>query len=289
MAESSANPEEQRERTIERKSQVTSAEGAGADPQAEHRTIHADGAASPADVGGSASLEQRRKLKLQVSRLATLLRERSREAKAKLHQRDVELRTLQRKSHAAVAQARRKTTLIFADRVRTLEEEVVTLKSDLERMRLELSDARQRHQRDVASLEARNRSLRETAEISTARLEVVTERMLNDTNRTVTVPAECGALILSLEHHLETLQNEVTASDQRSVDNLTAIKGVGDKTAERLRAAGIDTLQDLADVDLAQLDEGHPLFDFKSRLVRDDWVGQASALLGVDGNVVQQP
>jgi NADH-quinone oxidoreductase subunit E len=62
-------------------------------------------------------------------------------------------------------------------------------------------------------------------------------------------------------------------------DDLKLISGVGPKLEMVLRERGIDTFADIAswsDADVARIDAD---LGFEGRIVRDDWVGQAKALL----------
>lgn len=71
-------------------------------------------------------------------------------------------------------------------------------------------------------------------------------------------------------------QPEEPAQDHPT-DDLTQLKGVGPKLAEQCNAAGIYHFHQIAawnEADLAQADEV-----FGNRPSRDDWVGQAQALI----------
>jgi len=63
-------------------------------------------------------------------------------------------------------------------------------------------------------------------------------------------------------------------------EDLTRLSGVGPVLAEKLQAAGITSLAQIArwtDEDVARFDDE---LDFKGRIERDDWVGQAKKLIG---------
>lgn len=63
-------------------------------------------------------------------------------------------------------------------------------------------------------------------------------------------------------------------------DDLTILKGVGDKLAKQLAELGVTQLVQIAELDEAGLDdESHVLHSFKSRIVRDDWIKQAKQAL----------
>jgi large subunit ribosomal protein L19 len=62
-------------------------------------------------------------------------------------------------------------------------------------------------------------------------------------------------------------------------DDLTRIKGVGEVLIEKLNKLGITQFQQIADFsdeDIAKVDEA---LDFKGRIEREDWIGQARALI----------
>lgn len=66
-------------------------------------------------------------------------------------------------------------------------------------------------------------------------------------------------------------------------DDLTAIRGIGPKLAERLNAIGIQRYSDLATLDergVVQLEA--QLGGIPGRIRRDDWIGQARGLMAAD-------
>ncbi len=65
-----------------------------------------------------------------------------------------------------------------------------------------------------------------------------------------------------------------------AADDLTQLKGIGDKLVEQLADAGITELKQIAKLDLSLLEaEDHPLHSLRSRIVRDEWIEQAQAAL----------
>lgn len=67
-------------------------------------------------------------------------------------------------------------------------------------------------------------------------------------------------------------------ADPAPSDDLTAIKGLGPKAAEKLAAAGVTQFAQIAawkSADIAKYDE---VLNARGRIARDDWVGQARAL-----------
>ena len=66
-------------------------------------------------------------------------------------------------------------------------------------------------------------------------------------------------------------------------DNLRQIKGVGTAAEKQLNFLGIYHLRQIANLDSANVDwvESH-LKNFKGRILRDDWIGQASLLVNTN-------
>lgn len=72
------------------------------------------------------------------------------------------------------------------------------------------------------------------------------------------------------------------AAQEGADDDLTQLGGVGPVMAEKLHKAGATSLSQIAgwsEEDVARIDEE---LDFKGRIQRDDWVGQARKLTGQD-------
>lgn len=100
---------------------------------------------------------------------------------------------------------------------------------------------------------------------------------------------EAYQTIYQLKRELKALKRDVKAlrppaqplSAPAAEDDLTRIKGVGPKLAEQLRAAGITSLKQIAELtddEIAHLDAQIPAL--RGRITRDDWRAQARALLG---------
>lgn len=105
---------------------------------------------------------------------------------------------------------------------------------------------------------------------------------------------ETHQTIYELRREVKTLKREVkalrqqlsalpdtTAEQSPEDDDLTQIKGVGPKLAERLNAEGISSFKQIAELtddDIARLDETIEIL--RGRITRDDWRAQAKALIG---------
>ncbi len=63
-------------------------------------------------------------------------------------------------------------------------------------------------------------------------------------------------------------------------DDLTEIKGLGPKAAEKLNAEGVTRLSQIAAWTDADVDRFDALINGRGRIVRDEWVKQAKALVG---------
>jgi predicted flap endonuclease-1-like 5' DNA nuclease len=61
-------------------------------------------------------------------------------------------------------------------------------------------------------------------------------------------------------------------------DDLTAIKGLGPKAAEKLQASGVTRLAQIAAWSAADIEKYDEALNARGRIARDDWVGQAKAL-----------
>lgn len=61
-------------------------------------------------------------------------------------------------------------------------------------------------------------------------------------------------------------------------DDLTAIKGLGPKAAEKLAAAGVTQFSQIAGWKAADIKKYDEVLNARGRIARDDWVGQAKAL-----------
>ena len=63
-------------------------------------------------------------------------------------------------------------------------------------------------------------------------------------------------------------------------EELTRIKGIGEKLAQQLQEFGVTTVAQIAAINLTALEnENHPLHALQSRIVRDEWIEQAKDLL----------
>ena len=64
------------------------------------------------------------------------------------------------------------------------------------------------------------------------------------------------------------------------VDDLTTIKGIGPKMAEKLYEQGIKNFANLAAMNVKFAEELDETLKTQGRILRDDWIGQAKKLLG---------
>jgi predicted flap endonuclease-1-like 5' DNA nuclease len=71
---------------------------------------------------------------------------------------------------------------------------------------------------------------------------------------------------------------EAPAADEAPADDLTAIKGLGPKAAEKLQAEGVTRFADIAGWKAADVERYDALINGRGRIVRDEWVKQAKAL-----------
>lgn len=68
-------------------------------------------------------------------------------------------------------------------------------------------------------------------------------------------------------------------ASETEADDLTLIRGIGDKLATQLAELGITTFAQIADLEPSVIEhEQHPLYGHRSRITRDEWISQAAAL-----------
>ena len=72
------------------------------------------------------------------------------------------------------------------------------------------------------------------------------------------------------------------AQQQHNADDLTLIKGVGARLAERLRGAGVLTFNQIAKLSVGDLEKLDGDLSLRGRPMRDGWIAQAAALADVD-------
>lgn len=70
------------------------------------------------------------------------------------------------------------------------------------------------------------------------------------------------------------------APDTAPSDELTQIKGLGPKAAEKLNGAGVTTISQIANWSDADVERYDALINGRGRIARDDWVGQARRMAG---------
>ncbi len=68
-------------------------------------------------------------------------------------------------------------------------------------------------------------------------------------------------------------------SGEINTRDLTLISGIGERLAEKLRRMGVESLDDISKLDDRRIAEIDDALDFKGRVEREDWIGQARAML----------
>jgi len=119
-----------------------------------------------------------------------------------------------------------------------------------------------RLEKDLVSLEARNRLLQQTVEILNFRL------------------ADAIAEIGKLRENQQSMGASGSVIKVDGAHIMLRIKGIGEKTLRMLQQAGIESVESLADLHEASLDDPEsPLFPHRGRIRKQEWVAQAKALL----------
>jgi predicted flap endonuclease-1-like 5' DNA nuclease len=72
------------------------------------------------------------------------------------------------------------------------------------------------------------------------------------------------------------------AAPKGDYDNLSEIKGIGPKMAEKLYALGIRTFAQIAEMQAGELKELDERLNANGKVMRENWSQQAEALLGID-------
>ncbi len=94
-----------------------------------------------------------------------------------------------------------------------------------------------------------------------------------------------GKLVMILNQQLDDARQEnkrlrEKAAAANAGEELTRIKGIGEKLAHQLQEFGVTTVAQVAAINVTALEnENHPLHALQSRIVRDEWIEQAKDLL----------
>ena len=199
------------------------------------------------------------------------------------------------------------TSQAHAEQIQSFEKQLREANGVLNRNKQKLVDTQKR----VETLERENTQLREVADqrevaqpapasiegdLSDQHKVLKLQQMLRERTeeldnlrwRLKQKPAASGAdenILMILNQQLEDVRNEnrrlqEKLSSARNTDDLTCLKGVGDKLVQQLAEVGYTRLSQIAELKPEQLeDESHALHGFRSRILRDDWIAQAQEIL----------
>jgi len=224
----------------------------------------ADALQKPAEAGNELEMIRVEIAKWQqrVPKITELLRNRS-EALAASELQNRQLRKALSRARETVAQSRGEAEIpVPANGREELEDELLALRFESSRL-----------QKELGSLETRNRMLAETVEVLThqfsrSHAELLAFRRARDQS-----PAHVEMQPAGANGTGPTL-SELTFPD------LLQIRGVGIKTRQRLVDAGINSVESLAKLTAAKRDDpAFSLFSFGPRMRRERWVEQAQQLL----------
>ena len=106
-----------------------------------------------------------------------------------------------------------------------------------------------------------------------------------DTQTTSFIEENANDLNIAASNEAMALVDEAKPQTQAlpTKDDLTVIKGIGKRIAEQLNDLGIYNIEQLAQLTHSQIEDiknGMP--SFKNRIERDNWVGQAQVLSGIN-------
>ncbi len=153
----------------------------------------------------------------------------------------------------------RETTNNLEDKVQTLEAQIA-----------ETDEVPEVSQDEMQSLRERNEILHGSLELAHQELE----------NAGVELDELRARCVLLEGVQTRTATSHPIPDPGETLDSFTLINGVGNKTAAQLRAAGIDTLDELAEVCPEDLESPtHPLHRLRSRILSGGWIEQAVNLV----------
>lgn len=137
----------------------------------------------------------------------------------------------------------------------------------VERFRVRDAEARE-FERQIDAMRERLEELEERAESDGTRIDPVGE-------------ANIGNLDASNDQYEDTLSVESVGTPDADGDDLKQIRGIGPAIEKTLNDLGISRLRQVADLSEADIDRvAAEIRGFRSRLGREDWIGQARQLLG---------
>jgi predicted flap endonuclease-1-like 5' DNA nuclease len=227
----------------------------------------------PANAGSDLSVLRAEIAKWQerVPKITEILRRRS-EALAGAEQQNRELRKALAEEISRAAESTTELRL----RASQSEATVAEMESELRTLQLDSS----RFQKEISSLESRNRMLSETVDILTYQFSRANEELLALRRARDRVLAE----LVPPSMPESSTHGETTAND------LLRIRGIGTKTRQLLFEAGITTVESLAAISAERLDDpGSALFPHRARIRRECWVQQARELLNATAPTENSP
>jgi|GEM_PF-3776855 len=231
----------------------------------------ADALQKPAEAGNELEMIRVEIAKWQqrVPKITELLRNRS-EALAASELQNRQLRKALSRARETVAQSRGEAEIpVPANGREELEDELLALRFESSRL-----------QKELGSLETRNRMLAETVEVLThqfsrSHAELLAFRRARDQSPAHVEMQPAGAN--GTGHAIALLSPTLS---ELTFPDLLQIRGVGIKTRQRLVDAGINSVESLAKLTAAKRDDpAFSLFSFGPRMRRERWVEQAQQLL----------
>lgn len=161
-------------------------------------------------------------------------------------------------------------------KVRDLEEQARVMQAEHIALKAESVDA--------AEVQALRKQVREFENRFRDRTRALNELQWRQDQEVADLSDDKMVLVLSQQlkdarAELERLQAKATTR-QLDESDLTRISGVGEKIAKQLKALGIESIEQLADIDKNDLEnKEHLLHDYRARAFRDGWIEQARKLI----------
>ena len=158
---------------------------------------------------------------------------------------------------------------------------VSALESELAKERRERSELEEQHGKLQAQLETSGAKL--------ASLQTEANRLRSGSNTGTNGASDENAALAALQAELDDARRHASdleaklasqpAAAQVNVDDLKQVKGIGKAIERRLKNLGIKNLSQLAAMSPAKVEKIDNELDFRGRMTREDWSGQAKSLI----------
>lgn len=158
---------------------------------------------------------------------------------------------------------------------------VSALESELAKERRERGELEEQHAKLQAQLESSGTKLA-NLQTEANRLRSASKNSPDGSNDESAAMAALRAELDEARRHARDLEAKLEsqpAAPQVNVDDLKQVKGIGKAIERRLKHLGIKNLNQLAAMSAEEVEKIDNELDFRGRMTREDWSGQAKALI----------